>query len=68
MEKAKLKWTTEVPKGGSVLECQFKPSELKIVKQNTWTPETWKNWNAPRLKFSGGLPATYSLALFFQFL
>lgn len=66
MEKAKLKWTTKVPKSKGELECQFNPAELSITKANTWSGKTLPNWNAPPLQFGGGSPATYKLDLFFD--
>jgi nucleoid-associated protein YgaU len=74
MEKAKLKWFTKVPPNMGEIECQFNPSELTISKSVSWSEYDAfgshqlkkMNWNAPPLKFGGGSPATYSLALFFD--
>lgn len=67
MDKAKLKWNTKVPKSSGELECQFNPSELSICKKNDWgEDEKLSDWNSRPLKFGGGLPATYSLSLFFD--
>lgn len=50
------------------LQCQFNPTELKIVKSVKWkAPEQYPPArNAPDLAFAGGEPATFSLNLVFD--
>jgi hypothetical protein len=50
------------------LQCQFNPSELKIVKSVKWeAPEKYPPArNAPDLAFGGGEPATFSLSMVFD--
>jgi hypothetical protein len=74
MEKAKLKWTANLPSDKGKLNgklegelvCQFNPSELSITKLNDWSFTSNTDWNAPPLKFGGGQPASYDLTLFFD--
>ena len=67
MEKAKLKWQCLVPPVFGEIECQFNPSELKIVKEVSWDDEALSpSFNSPWMQFAGGKAATYDLSLFFD--
>jgi Contractile injection system tube protein len=66
LEKAKLKWSTLIPPKSDEIDCQFNPESLTISKVVKWDEKLSPSFNAPRLKFGGGNPATYKLSLFFD--
>ena len=66
LEKAKLQWSSLIPPLKGEIECQFNPAELTIKKEVSWEETTIPSFNAHRLKFGGGKPATYNLSLFFD--
>jgi len=67
LAKAILQWTTIIPKRSGKLECQFNPDKLTISKGVAWNVKSQiPSLNAPKMSFTGGESATYSLALFFD--
>lgn len=61
-EKAKL----SAVDNSAEIEFQFNPASIKIVKSVTWKGSNVARRNAPDLKFGGGSPATFDLALTFD--
>ena len=77
LQKAELRWETEIPKKSGKIICQFNPAELSFSKHAAWNTAGGKagqedsgasnpNFNAPKIAFGGGQPATYSLNLLFD--
>lgn len=57
---------TGLPDNKVKLECQFNPTDLKIVKEVEWEGDNINGRNAPDLDFSGGKAATFELNLLFD--
>ena len=64
--KAQIKWKTRLQVIRGVIECQFNPTQLKISKSVGWAVEEAPNFNTPKIEFTGGKSATYSLQLYFD--
>lgn len=52
--------------GGTRLPCLFNPAQLTISRTNTWAGESMPGRGVPRLHYTGALPGTLSVDLFFD--
>lgn len=51
---------------GDRIECMFNPNEYTYTKQNQWLQGGASGRDMPQLEFSGGMPATLQMQLFFD--
>ena len=66
MTPAKAKITSQELGTGWELECLFNPEVFTYSKTVTWTKRENKGRNIPVVDYSGGQPATLTMALFFD--
>ena len=65
--KAQLKYKAKFGLISGTIDCQFNPTEFTISKTNALkTDEIAPNFNSPKVTFSGGQAARYSLTLYFD--